>query len=54
MSVPMALINSPIIESFDITFMENKKIVKTLIVFFSFPIKIIFNWILNQYPKGTR
>ena len=30
-----------------------KKVVKTLIVFFSFPIKTFFNWILNQCPKGT-
>ena len=32
---------------------EMKKIVKTLI-FFSFSIKTLFNWIFNQYPKDTR
>ena len=28
-----------------------KKAIKTLI-FFSFPIKIFFKWIINQCPKG--
>ena len=51
------LVNNQFYEIFDITFIEMKKAVKTLIVFFfliSFPIKTIFNWIVNQYPKGTR
>ena len=30
---------------------EMKKVVKTLIIFFSFPIKTFFNWILHQYLK---
>jgi len=29
-----------------------KKAVKILIIFF--PIKIFFNWIINQCPKSTR
>ena len=41
------LIKNPVKESFDITFMGNEKSVKTLIDFFSFPIKTFFNWILN-------
>ena len=54
-SVLRTLIKNPIKESFDITFMKNKKFVKTLITFFYyFLIKTIFDWILNQYPKGTR
>ena len=49
------LVKNLIKESFDITFMGNeKKNVKTLIAFFSFPIKIFFNGILNQNPKSTR
>ena len=54
-SVLRALIKNPIKESFDITFMKNKKFIKTLITFFYyFLIKTIFDWILNQYPKSTR
>ena len=49
------LVKNLIKESFDITFMGNeKKNVKTLIAFFSSPIKIFFNGILNQNPKSTR
>ena len=40
---PRALFKNPIKESFDITFMGNEKTVKTLIAFFSFPIKTFFN-----------
>ena len=53
-SVSRALVKNPIKESFNITLWEMKKTVKILIVYFSFPIKIFFNWILNQCPKGTR
>ena len=42
-----ALIKNLVKESFDITFMRNEKSIKTLIDFFSFPIKTFFNWILN-------
>ena len=38
-----ALVKNLIKESFDITFMINEKAVKTLIAFFSFPIKTFFN-----------
>ena len=53
-SVLRALVKYPIKENFDITFMKNEKNVKTLIVFFFFPIKTLFNWILNQCLKSTR
>ena len=32
---------------------EMKKTVKILIVFFSFSIKTFFNWIINEWHKGT-
>ena len=38
-----ALVKNLIKKSFDITFMINEKAVKTLIAFFSFPIKTFFN-----------
>ena len=46
------LVNNLFQESFDTTFMRNKKkTVIILIAFFSFPIKIFFNWIVNKCPK---
>ena len=41
------LAKNPVKESFDITFIGNEKSVKTLIDFFSFLIKTLFNWIFN-------
>ena len=52
MSAFRALVNNPFYESFNIIFMGNEKNCQN-INFFSFPIKTFFNWILNQYPKGT-
>ena len=43
-----ALVKNPFQENFDITLMGNEKAVKTLIAFFSFSIKTLFNQILNQ------
>ena len=36
-----------------VTFMGNEKSCQNINCFFSFPIKIFFNWILNECPKGT-
>ena len=47
-----ALVKNPVKESFDITFMGNEKSCQNIKFFFP-PIKTFFNWILNQYPKGT-
>ena len=33
---------------------EMEKAVKTLIAFFSFPIKAFFKWIINYCPKRIR
>ena len=55
MSVLKILVKNPVKENFDITFIEMKNAIKTLIVFFSsFLIKTFFNYILNQCPKDTR
>ena len=51
MSVLRVLVNNPLYESFDTTFMENKKNCQNINYFFSFPIKIFFNWIVNKCPK---
>jgi len=50
-SVLRVLINNLFQESFDINFMGNEKNCQNINVFF--PIKTLFNWILNQYHKGT-
>ena len=47
MTTLKTLVKNLVKESFDITFMRNEKSIKTLIDFFSFPIKTFFNWILN-------
>ena len=53
MSALRALVKNSIKESFDITFMENEKSCQNIncfyfiYLFFSFPIKTFFNWILN-------
>ena len=50
-----ALVKNPVKKSFDITFMGNEKSCQNINLFiFSFPIKTLFNWIFNQYPKSTR
>ena len=54
MNASRVLVKNQIKESFDITFMRNEKSCQNIKIFFSFLIKTFFNWILNQYPKGTR
>ena len=47
MSAFKVLVKNLVKESFDITFMGNKKSCQNINWFFSFLIKIFFNWILN-------
>ena len=54
MSALRALVKNLVKKSFDITFIGNEKNYQNINYFFSFPIKIFFNWILNQYSKDTR
>ena len=49
-----ALVNNLFYESFDTIFMKNEKNCQNINYFFSFPIKISFIWIINEYPNGTR
>ena len=52
MNVFKALFNNLFWKSFDITFMKNeKKNYQNINCFFSFLIKIFFNYIVNQYLK---
>ena len=53
MSALRVLVKNLVKENFDITFMKNEKSYQNINCFFSFSIKIFFNWILNQYPKDT-
>ena len=51
MSVLRVLVNHSFLKSSDITFMGNEKNCQNINCFF-FHIKILFNWIINQYSKG--
>ena len=53
MSALKTLVKNLIKESFDIIFMENEKSYQNINCFFSFSIKIFYNWILNQCSKDT-
>ena len=53
MSAFRVLVKNLVKESFDITFMGNEKSCQNINQFFSFLIKIFFNWILNQCSKNT-
>ena len=52
-TVLRVLVKNQVKESFDITFMINKKKIVKILKFFFF-IKVLFNWILNQCLKITR
>ena len=46
-----ALVKNSVKKNFDIIFIENEKNCQNINFFF--PIKIFFNWILNQCSKST-
>ena len=53
MSALRTLVKNPVKKNFNITSMRNEKSCQN-INFFYFLIKFFFNWIFNQYSKGTR